>query len=511
MQIYSFRKDNIMTSGYDRRSRLGTPQDFTCIDPATHLVVYRGRFKTSSEQVTSFRSNTTGTRLEPRDVDPYMGFFQKNNLGIAEYLNPGPQLLSTLEAAGLAQESDYVSVDGNRLDNGHPFLSVKSSVQTSLRGQRNRWVAPGFPDSMARVGGPVYHTEVGIRSGPDSRMPFRFPQSGGGTRFIYPWTALNAPAQDTADDLASYGTRAISLCAPAVPHISMTASVGELLAGLPQIPGYALLRSGAFGSAGDEYLNTVFGIIPTLSDAKKIAGTLKKMSIALHQLRRDEGKRVRRGFKFPAQIKTEIFEPSDVERGRIGAGLYGSLGFQTQTYQGGGSSTLDGLGEFAGSTTVFMQQSREIEFSGSFTYHIPEIPGLSGRLEKYLSEHDRLLGLQLDSAAAWQLMPWSWLIDWFTDISSNLDAIQVAHDDNLVVNYGYAMEHSVRKVIAKTVFPKTYTGLNYGNTSYLNTLWKTESKRRIRANPYGFVSSADGGFWTPYRMAVLAALGISRS
>lgn len=158
-----------------------------------------------------------------------------------------------------------------------------------------------------------------------------------------------------------------------------------------------------------------------------------------------------------------------------------------------------------------MSMRREIQFSGSFTYHIPEIPGFSGRLEKYMSEHDRLMGLTLDAKAAWQLSPWSWLIDWFTDIRENIAAISVAHDDNLVMNYGYAMDHSVWNVTAKTMFAPSYTKLNFGATKFLNTSWKTEAKRRIRANPYGFVSSADGGFWTPYRMAVLAALGISRA
>jgi hypothetical protein len=500
-----------MTSGYDLRQRLSGPQQYYSVDPVSHLVENRGKFLTSSEQVTSFRSDTRGTRLEPSQVDPFMGFFRKSNYGLAEYMNPGPQLLSKLEAAGLAQESDYVSVDGNRLDNGHPFQSVKQSVRTSLRGLRNDYVAQNMT-SLHRVGGPIFHTRVEVNSAASGRMPFRFALDPlYGTRICK--SDVGIPAPDlTNDDLPSYGTKAMSLCAPSVPHVSLVASVGELLQGLPAVPGYALLRSGAFSTSGDEYLNWVFGILPTLSDARKFAETLNSLSLSLYQLRRDEGKRVRRSFTFPVEQKTEIFAPADLGRAEVGASSYGRLGFSQISYPGDtGSSSLGYLGDFRGNTELFMSLRREIRFSGSFTYHLPEIPGFSGRLEQYMSEYDRLFGLSLDAKAAWQLMPWSWLIDWFTDITENLKAIEVAHDDNLVMNYGYAMESSVRTVIAKTTFSPSYTKLNFGGTRFLNTLWKTEVKRRIRANPYGFVSSADGGFWTPYRMAVLAALGISRA
>lgn len=497
-----------MTSGYDLRTRLTKPQKYFAVNPATHVVMNTGRFLTSSEQVISFRNDTKGTRLDPSQVDIYNGFFRRGN-ALAEYLNPGPHLLAKLEAAGLAQDSDYVSVDGNTLDNGHPFQSVKQSVQSSLRGLRNDYVASN-QTSLHTVGGPIYHWNVEVSSAAQSRMPFQFENNGVvGTRAIRSNQGIPLP---TTDDLPSYGTRAMTLCAPSVPHVSLTASLGELAMGLPAIPGYALLRSGAFGSTGNEYLNMVFGIIPTLSDAKELSTVLKDLSTSLYQLRRDEGKRVRRSFHFPTEQRAEIFTSADLASANIAAASYGRLGFANRPGVGdGGSSSLGDLGAFRTTTELFMSMRREIQFSGSFTYHIPEIPGFSGRLEKYMSEHDRLMGLTLDAKAAWQLSPWSWLIDWFTDIRENIAAISVAHDDNLVMNYGYAMDHSVWNVTAKTMFAPSYTKLNFGATKFLNTSWKTEAKRRIRANPYGFVSSADGGFWTPYRMAVLAALGISRA
>lgn len=496
-----------MTAGYDRRSRYARPISYSLKNSSNTATQYAGVFKQSSEQVISYRDDVKGTPLKPSDVDLYNGFFTRSH-DIADYLNPGPQLLKNLEAAGLAVKSDYKSLDGEGLDNGHPFTSTKSSVSTSLQGLGNFYKPQGL--TVRRRGGPIYHSRVIVNSTASSRMPFSFDPAGGNSRTFVPRYGL--PVTGT-DDLASYGTRAITLCAPSVPHVSMTAALGELALGLPALPGISLIKSGAFGSAGSEYLNIVFGILPTISDAQKIGKVLRDLTISLHQYRRDAGKRVRRNFVFPTMTSSEIFTSSDIESSNVVCANGGVLGFQQNTSSGTTSSGTAGRVGFEHSayTELFMTSSREIWFSGSFTYFIPEIPGFSGRTERYMSELDRLLGLQLDSKVAWQLTPWSWLIDWFLDIRENIAAIQVAHDDNLVTNYAYAMERSVKTAVAKTMFPSSNVDLLPLGGGFVSTQISTISKRRLRANPYGFVSSADNGVWTPYRMAVLAALGISRT
>lgn len=496
-----------MTSGYDKRTRLSDPIDFLVRSKDTNLLKVKGHFQTSSEEVISFRDNVRGTRLEASDVDIYSGFFNRDDT-LADYLNPGPRLLSQLEASGLAQPSDYKSLDGRGLDNGHPFQATKQSVTTSLRNTNQEWLGFNLTPPSACKGGPIYHGGTAITSAAGPKMPFKFSLETAITgRSLRSRDGIPAP---DASDLESYGTKAIGLCAPGVPSVSVTTSVGELLLGLPSIPGYSLLKSGAFGTSGSEYLNIVFGIIPTLSDAKQLGKILSDLSMHLYQFRRDIGKRVRRNFVYPVQQVGDIFDSTEFSACNLFAGNTGQVGFKTNYDVPGGSSSTGSLGDFRSGTQLFMLETREIWFSGSFTYFLPELPGFSGRIERYMSEYDRLLGLTMDSSAAWQLMPWSWLIDWFTDISENLAAIQIAHDDNLVMNYGYAMDRSKRTVIMKTVFNPPSPRVNLGGSTFLNTMWETTSKRRIRANPYGFVSSADEGVWTPYRLAVLAALGISR-
>jgi hypothetical protein len=256
----------------------------------------------------------------------------------------------------------------------------------------------------------------------------------------------------------------------------------------------------------------VFGLIPTHSDAVDIAKTMKTLSIRLLQLKRDAGRPVRRNLGLPIQQRSEIFQPTtDIRLGSTNISVdcleNSNFGYNKVTDYGVGVGTAGSVRTQEAIPTFYMRETRKIWFSGSFTYQIPTIPGLSGKLENWLSEYDRLLGLSVNSSNAWQIAPWSWLIDWFLDIRQNLDAISVAHDDNLVVNYGYCMEQIERSEIAKVQFTG---GTGIAGNPFVHTQSSLLSKRRIRANPYGFVKEADSSQWSAYRLAVLGALGISR-
>lgn len=329
-----------MTSGYDKRTRLSGPVQFRSVDPYLSSN-YGGKMLTTSEQVISFRDDVQGVRLDPSAVDIYHGFF-KSSGAVADYLNPGPRLLSQMEAAGLAEKSDYKSLDGFGFDNGHPFEHVKSSAKTSLRGLAYNWTPSGRGSGLPRVsGGPVWVGRTTVPISEELRMPFLF--DNGRT-----FDSKRAIPALMSSDLESYGTRAMSLTAPAVPHVSLSASIGELLLGLPSVPGYSLLKSGALGSAGSEYLNMVFGILPTLDDATKFGKVLRNLSVALHQYRRDVGRRVRRSFVYPTIQKGEIFE------GLTSSCYAGNsaqfLGFSKQTDYGTGSTSGGTLGDFSAST-----------------------------------------------------------------------------------------------------------------------------------------------------------------
>jgi len=256
----------------------------------------------------------------------------------------------------------------------------------------------------------------------------------------------------------------------------------------------------------------VFGLMPTWDDAVSLAETLRDVSMKIHQIRRDEGRFIRRRMTLPVTSKAEIFDTSELGIARIFAGR--PLRSDVQWQDSAPFNITDALVDstvaniLPHTKQLFMSESRRVTFSGSFSYVLPEIPGFSGRLEKYLASMDALLGLSVSARTAWQITPWSWLIDWFLDVRQNIAAISVGHDDNHVINYAYAMETVSRQAVAKVQF----TGASpISGASYVSTAVSSEFKRRIRANPYGFVNEQDSGAWGPYRLAILAALGISRA
>jgi len=499
-----------MPAGYDSRTQYTDRYEGQRWDPSGLLVKsVHGQKKKST--ITSFRSNVKGTPLNPKSVDLYHGFL-KRDAGLADYLNPGPRLLAELEASGLAADGDYQNQAGFQ-DTGHPFTLERRAYEYSALGPtwfRNPAQQPSDPQGRAR-GFSV--NKLVFESGAVSRLlwPLASGPSSGTRRWWSDPSIYSIPSPDYTK-IESDGTKLLTLAAPGRADVDVLASVGELYAGMPGVPGAALLRGGLLPAVGSEYLNLVFGLIPTYDDAIDIAKVMKTLSIRLLQLKRDAGRPVRRNLGLPLTQKAEIFEATtDLRLGGTNISVdcleNSGFGYNQVTDYGSGTGTLGSVRTAEAIPTFFMRETRKVWFSGSFTYQIPTIPGLSGKLETWLSEYDRLLGLSANSVNAWQLTPWSWLIDWFLDIRQNLDAISVAHDDNLVVNYGYCMERIERTEIAKVQFTG---GTGIAGNPFVHTESSLISKRRIRANPYGFVKEADSSQWSSYRLAVLGALGISR-
>lgn len=508
-----------MTSGYDRRSRFTKREGFLAqreasgVNPTNTRI---GDYATVSETVTSFRDDVHESKRVPEaEVDPYLAGFHRSPGGISDYFDPSRRLMSDMEDAGLITDGDRIAGHSRGFipDNGHPFTKVDHQVKTSLSGAKYRIynLTTTTPTSYA-AGGPVAVGQMSTTTAGASKVLFPLQGSSAGRKVAKFNEGLSFA--DIDDDLADKGTIAISQCAPGTPEISVAAMAGELVQALPGIPGTALLKSLRGSSVGDEYLNLVFGLIPTISDAQDLAKVLRTMSMRLHQLRRDNGRPVRRKFGFPTSVRAEILNSAttngDIQLGDsliVGVGD-GQFGFDLRRFQGTYGTMLECDRSAYASASLFMKETRWTWFKGSFTYVLPEIPGYYDRLEKYLIEYDRLLGLSFDFSSAWQVTPWSWLIDWFIDISTQMDVLTVNFDDNLVLNYGYAMQSIERQIVAKVEY--TNNSANSFDRGFVVSSLTSRYKRRIRANPYGFVLQTDGDFWSSYRLAVLGALGLSR-
>lgn len=244
-----------------------------------------------------------------------------------------------------------------------------------------------------------------------------------------------------------------------------------------------LIREG-----GSEYLNYQFGWKPTVDDIVRHLRLVIDAERVMRQFRRDAGKVVRRRWTFPTEYQIDpptIIKPATP--------LYAAPGF--------GWLSMDPSDP---GVVRVRNKERRVWFSGAFSYHLPF--GLEDGIVGDAERASYMLGLTLTPDLVWNMAPWSWAVDWVSNIGDVLANVSDYQVYGLVLRYGYLMEHTIVTDTYSRISPKcfTYKGVSIG--SHLSLI--TETKRRIRANPYGFGVSWDG--LSTFQLSILAALGISR-
>lgn len=356
-------------------------------------------------------------------------------------------------------------------------------------------------DGKYRSGGPFYTVRTEFEDFPRSYVsstnkfkenesytgncyvPIPDATSGSAKGKIFP------PAADSSEStLNQKGAIAIDLCAPTNPMANTSTALGELLKdGFPDLPAVALWEKRAVrvADAGSQYLNVVFGWAPLISDITDASKAILKSKEILDQYTRDEGRPVRRDYEFPIEkSEKKVFEEPKV------SALIGGTSF-------------DASGSDLGTLTVFEYLTRKTWFVGCFTYGSPSMDEM-GKVASAADQANKLLGTDLNPTVLWELTPWSWAFDWFSNLGNVISNISELALGGLVMRYGYVMEETTLKRIYTLDKPGLVNSSGPGPSASITTT----VKKRVPANPYGFGLSWDG--LSTYQQAVLAALGISR-
>lgn len=299
--------------------------------------------------------------------------------------------------------------------------------------------------------------------------------------------------QNSLSDLNDYGAKAWNKFKPTKPKVDLGQFIGEI----KEVP--KMLRATAKGfsdlwrsmggrrrqfaprSVANHWLNTQFGWLPFLGTLRDFYTTTKNLDSNLKQIRRDNGKWVRRGGIVNMQKDNDILIDSDTPPYPQGVtGLYRSPKH--------------------GRTLVIRRSTEKIWFSGAFRYWIPGDPDSWQWKAKAVAV---LYGLRPSPSLLWELTPWTWLADWCAnvgDIISNMDSITF---DNLTAKYAYLMGTHTHSVT-------TYNDAFYSDGSDVSVSWSANyvSKRRVSASPFGFgLPEID---FSLRQWSILAALGISK-
>lgn len=296
----------------------------------------------------------------------------------------------------------------------------------------------------------------------------------------------------STEDLGAKGATAVAQCKPTNAASDLLVALGELVTeGLPSAIGSRSWQSRTLRArnAGDEYLNKEFGWDPLVSDVISFGDTIRNSDVIMSQYERDMGKLVRRRRNLPQESSSS---ETVLSTSKLPEGIRITTTGPENTWTPGTWVRED-------------VQSKRTWFSGAFCYGIPlNSTGREG-VASLAAEADKLFGISLTPDVLWELTPWSWAIDWFSNTGDVLSNLSDAVTQGLVMHYGYIMEH--------TLHISTYTleGCTFGGRSIKvpPAQLVSETKKRVRANPFGF-----GVSWedlSPFQLSILAAIGISRS
>lgn len=306
-------------------------------------------------------------------------------------------------------------------------------------------------------------------------------------------------------ELARLGNQAIARCAPSNPAADVTVLLGEIIKdGIPAAIGGAL-RSWKGQSArdrrksiGKEHLNYEFGWKPLMNDLKKVAESIRKADAIWQQYLRDSGKMVRRRYVFPDEEASSFTRVvSNTNPWRNPSDSHFDL-----RDTNGNPIPMSLMDNGVVLSTTF---SRKTWFSGAFSYYVPRDNRIESQIAREVIQAKKLLGLTLTPDTVWSLMPWSWAIDWFSNVGDSLESWSNWAIDGQVLLYGYIMQHTVAR--------NTYTwvgksGWNPDRPPTSVTL-TVESKIRRKATPYGFGISWDS--LSPRQIAIALSLGLTKS
>jgi hypothetical protein len=297
--------------------------------------------------------------------------------------------------------------------------------------------------------------------------------------------------EDTSD-LDPLGATAVSLCAPTNSAADLGVALGETAKdGIP-VPGLPTWKSRTLRAktAGSEFLNAVYGWLPLVKEVKEVGTSAKLSKEILDQYHKDENRNVHREFAFDDEHSMQTY----------------SLGgfYPSSSLSGGVDNFPYAREESAPELTQTVETVTRRWFSGAFTYALPSSGNSWDGMYRASREADKLFGTELTPTLLWELTPWSWAVDWFSNAGEVINNVTLFGQQGLVMRYGYIMEEK------STTVTNSYSGRSgwKGLSGLPPTTYNITSKVRRPANPFGFGIGWEG--LSPMQLAITAALGITR-
>lgn len=313
------------------------------------------------------------------------------------------------------------------------------------------------------------------------------PQSGlSGTRKIENVQFYNplssGPWVFTSPNLIPYMSTLYERMRPDRPEFNFGVSIAELK-DLPRLFSNLqemMSKRPNTRTASKAYLDWQFGVKPIINDIKNLLNAAENVDKRLRQLIRDNGKPVRRRMT----ITLSDSQPTNTRHTS-----YGVLGhiLPTQFY------------DYVPYEDVTTKITESVTGVARFRYHLPT--DLIGRPN--ISRIKRkLYGLDFNASNVYAVVPFSWLVDWFTNLGTIIASLSNGVADRLAADYFYIIYK--REEITTKVSQGSILGQPVSCTSVHTRKWY----ERVEGTP--FHPSITGTNLNNTQLAILGALGHSR-
>jgi len=245
---------------------------------------------------------------------------------------------------------------------------------------------------------------------------------------------------------------------------------------------------------GGEFLNIQFGWMPLIQD---ILGALKVL-IGLDRIVYAETNRRKRMWDGPSN-KTDVSLTMS-----FGGGAFSTA----DLYQGPISSKYFAINQADVNRSILIKE--DYAFSSRYSSLVKPNSRSNGFVQK-AEEILRQVGLVDDPTLLWELLPWSWLVDWVTNIGNdivNADTYS-PQKGKYAIDYAYfttqLTEHAtwdVNKLLPRSNKFNAVVSRPHG-------FYTTSQRTRERATPFGFGTQL--GSISASQFAILVALGMARA
>jgi len=378
-----------------------------------------------------------------------------------------PNSLPTLSTAEVISDGNRFRFHGSR-DSGGPFIHLKQTV-SRVGGSFREW-----PFTKTNIVSAELENCVAIPSFSEGDV-----------------NPLSLSPAFSSNEMTAFGATGWARFKPTKPLSGVANFLGELK-DIPRIPGvsfrnnpsYYMNRTRYFKNLGSEYLNVQFGWIPFLRDLQQMLRVTQRSVSLYNQILRDNGKPIRR-------------------RGTILSDK-GSMTIRLDSNPAGTTYVRPTLGSpwfLTTANTNFrretVQTTTKVWFSGRFRYYLS-----SNATIRNIQIADRLFGIAPSPSLVWSLTPWSWLIDWFTNVGDNISNLS-DFASGLVADYAYVMaERRTTSICAVEVRLSNNEPMRFVTTK------EVLSQQRQGANPFGFGLNYSG--LNLKQLSILAALGFTK-